>query len=101
MGVTEPTTWDEFIALNEAIDAGGYTPMALGAKDSWMLPIFHEIVGAARYGGPEFRDELLAGTSDFTDADYVASIQVVNDMTEYMVDDVIGVAKCPTNGSSL
>ena len=92
LGVTEPTTWDEFIALNEAIAAGGYTPMALGAKDSWMLPIFHEIVGAARYGGPEFRDELLAGTSDFTDPDYVASIQIVDDMTEYMVDDVIGVA---------
>ena len=92
LGVTEPTTWDEFIALNEAIAAGGYTPNALGAKDSWMLPIFHEIVGAARYGGPEFRDELLAGTSDFTDPDYVASIQIVDDMTEYMVDDVIGVA---------
>ena len=92
LGVTEPTTWDEFIALNEAIAAGGYTPMALGAKDSWMLPIFHEIVGAARYGGPEFRDGLLAGTTDFTDPDYVASIQIVDDMTEYMVDDVIGVA---------
>ena len=92
LGVTEPSTWDEFVALNEAIAAGGYTPMALGAKDSWMLPIFHEIVGAARYGGPEFRDGLLAGTTDFTDPDYVASIQIVNDMTEYMVDDVIGVA---------
>ncbi len=92
LGVTEPTTWDEFVALNEAIAAGGYTPMALGAKDAWMLPIFHEIVGAARYGGPEFRDALLAGTKDFTDPDYVASIDVVNQMTEYMVDDVIGVA---------
>lgn len=92
LGLSEPTTWDEFTALNEAIAAGGYTPMALGAKDSWMLPIFHEIVGAARYGGPEFREALLAGTKDFTDPDYVASIQIVNDMTKYMVDDVIGVA---------
>ena len=92
LGLSEPTTWDEFTALNEAIAAGGYTPMALGAKDSWMLPIFHEIVGAARYGGPEFREGLLAGTTDFTDPDYVASIQIVNDMTKYMVDDVIGVA---------
>jgi raffinose/stachyose/melibiose transport system substrate-binding protein len=92
LGLTEPTTWDEFVALNEAIDAGGYTPMALGAKDAWMLPIFHEIVGAARYGGPEFRDALLAGTKDFTDPDYVASIDIVNQMTKYMVDDVVGVA---------
>ncbi len=92
LGLSEPTTWDEFTALNEAIAAGGYTPLALGAKDSWMLPIFHEIVGAARYGGPEFREALLAGTKDFTDPDYVASIQIVNDMTKYMVDDVIGVA---------
>ena len=92
LGLTEPTTWDEFVALNEAIEAGGYTPMALGAKDAWMLPIFHEIVGAARYGGPEFRDALLAGTKDFTDPDYVASIDIVNEMTNYMVDDVVGVA---------
>jgi raffinose/stachyose/melibiose transport system substrate-binding protein len=92
LGLSEPTTWEEFLALNEAIDAGGYTPMALGAKDAWMLPIFHEIVGAARYGGPEFREGLLAGTTDFNDPDYVASIQLVEDMTKYMVDDVIGVA---------
>lgn len=91
LGVTEPTTWNEFVALNDAIAAGGYTPMALGAKDSWMLPIFHEIVGAARFGGPEFRADLLAGTKDFTDPDYVASIDIVNQMTKYMVDDVIGV----------
>ena len=92
LGLTEPTTWDEFVALNKAIDAGGYTPMALGAKDAWMLPIFHEIVGAARYGGPAFRDALLAGTKDFTDPDYVASIDIVNQMTDFMVDDVVGVA---------
>ena len=92
LGLTEPSTWDEFVALNEAIEAGGYTPMALGAKDAWMLPIFHEIVGAARYGGPEFRDALLAGTKDFNDPDYVASIDIVNQMTNYMVDDVVGVA---------
>ena len=35
---------------------------------------------------------MLAGTTDFTDPDYGASIQIVNDMTKYMVDDVIGVA---------
>ena len=50
LGLSEPSTWDEFVALNEALNASDYTPMALGAKDSWMLPIFHEIVGAARYG---------------------------------------------------
>ena len=91
VGVTEPTTWDEFVAVNQAIEDAGYTPMALGAKDSWMLPIFHEIVGAARFGGPEFREELLAGTKDFTDPDYVASIDIVNQMTEFMVDDVVGI----------
>ena len=91
LGLTEPTTWEEFVAVNDALNASDYTPMALGAKDAWMLPIFHEIVGAARFGGPEFRDELLAGSTDFTDADYVASIDLVNQMTNYMVDDVIGV----------
>lgn len=92
LGLSEPTTWDEFIELNEAIDAGGYTPMALGAFDAWMLPIFHEIVGAARYGGPEFREDMLSGATDFTNEDYIASIEVVNQMTEFMVPDVVGVS---------
>src|SRR5690606_4508940 len=91
LGLEEPTTWDEFIALNEQLLAEGVTPMALGAKDPWVLPIFSDIIGAGRYGATDFEAAVLSGEKDFTDADYVASLQLVADMQKYLSPDVVGV----------
>ena len=91
-GLEPPTTWDEFIEVNEKLSAAGVTPMALGAKDAWMLPIFADVVGSARYGGAEFEQQVLAGEKDFTDPDYVASLQIVADMEKYLTPDVVGVS---------
>lgn len=87
-----PTTWDEFIAVNEALKGAGLAPMALGAKDDWVLPIFADIIGSARYGGSEFEKKVLAGKANFTDPDYVASLQLVKDMQQYLTNDVAGVS---------
>lgn len=91
-GLEVPTTWDEFIEVNEKLLAAGVTPMALGAKDDWMLPIFSDIIGSARYGGSEFEEKVLSGETDFTDPDYVASLQLVADMQKYLTPDVVGVS---------
>ncbi|HEY6800304.1 MAG TPA: extracellular solute-binding protein [Agromyces sp.] len=91
-GLEVPTTWDEFIEVNEKLLAAGVTPMALGAKDDWMLPIFSDIIGSARYGGSEFEEKVLAGETDFNDPDYVASLQLVADMQKYLTPDVVGVS---------
>ena len=87
-----PTTWSEFIDVNEALLASEVTPIALGAKDSWILPIFADIVGSARYGGSEFETKVLDGSTTFADPDYVASLQIVDDMQAYMTPDVVGVS---------
>jgi len=90
-GLSAPTTWDEFIAVNEKLLSAGITPMALGAKDDWILPIFADIIGSARYGGSEFEQKVLSGETDFTDADYVASLQLITDLQKYLTPDVVGV----------
>lgn len=87
-----PTTWDEFITVNTKLKDAGVTPMALGAKDAWILPIFSDIIGSARYGGSEFEAAVLDGSTDFNDPNYVASLQLVDDMQEFMVPDVVGVS---------
>jgi raffinose/stachyose/melibiose transport system substrate-binding protein len=87
-----PTTWDEFIDVNEKLLAAGITPMALGAKDDWILPIFADIVGSARYGGSEFEQKVLSGETDFTDPDYVASLELITDLQKYLTPDVVGVS---------
>ncbi len=91
LGLSEPQTWDEFIQALDKIKEAGYIPLAVPAKDTWMLPIVHDTVGAPRYGGPEFEKKILAGETDFTDPDYVASIQLVKDLQPYMPEHVVGV----------
>ena len=91
LGLSEPATWDDFINVLEALKKEGYTPIAAPAKDTWMLPIIHDAVGAPRYGGPEFEKRVLAGETDFTDPNYVASIQLVKDLQPYMPENVVGV----------
>lgn len=92
LGLEAPTTWDEFIDVNESLLEAGVTPMALGAKDDWILPIFHDIVGSARYGGAEFEERVLSGETDFNDPDYVASLQLITDLEKYLTPDVVGVS---------
>ncbi|MCB9452524.1 MAG: extracellular solute-binding protein [Anaerolineaceae bacterium] len=92
LGVSEPETWDDFIAILDAAAAAGYIPLANPAKDTWMLPILHDTVAAPRYGGPEFEAAVLAGETDFNDPNYVASIAVVQGLQPYLPPDVVGVA---------
>ncbi len=91
-GLKPPTTWDEFISLNDKLLVAGVTPMALGAKDDWVLPIFADIIGASRYGGAQFEADVLAGKKDFNDPDYVASLELVAQMKKYLDKDVVGVS---------
>lgn len=92
LGLEEPETWDDFIAVLDALAEAGYIPLGNPALDTWMLPILHDAVAASRYGGPEFQEAVLAGDTDFTDEAYVASIQVLADLQPYLPPDVVGVS---------
>ena len=91
-GVTVPTTWDEFMAANKKLKGAGVTPIAVGAKDDWTLPIVHEVVGAATFGGNDFQKAVQSGQKDFTDPQWVASVKLLKDLEPYMPKSVAGVA---------
>ncbi|WP_265521770.1 ABC transporter substrate-binding protein [Oerskovia flava] len=92
LGLSEPTTWDEFVDVQEILLDADITPMALGAREDWVLPMFHDLVGSARYGGADFAAAVQDGSTDFTDPDYVASLEIVEDMKQYLDKDVTAVA---------
>ena len=92
LGLSEPTTWDEFVALNDALLEAGYIPMATTAKDAWMLPILHSVVGAGSYGGDAFVEGVLSGEATFEDPAFVESIQAVKDLQAYFPPDVTAVS---------
>ncbi|MFP3339355.1 extracellular solute-binding protein, partial [Micrococcus sp. SIMBA_131] len=66
MGLEEPQTWDEFMALNEKIKKEGTTPIALGTKEGWLLSLFHGIIGPSHYGGNVLVDQFTAGETVVT-----------------------------------
>jgi raffinose/stachyose/melibiose transport system substrate-binding protein len=92
-GIKAPTTWDEFVAANDKLVAAGVTPIAVGAKDDWTLPIVHEVLAGSRFGGKAFQDEVQSGRKSFTDPDWVGSVKVVGDLAKYMPKNVTGVAQ--------
>jgi raffinose/stachyose/melibiose transport system substrate-binding protein len=91
-GLAAPKTWAEFRAANDKLLAAGVTPIAVGAKDDWTLPIVHEVLAAPRFGGKAFQEAVKSGEKSFTDPDWVASVKVVKDLATYMPKNVTGVA---------
>jgi ABC-type glycerol-3-phosphate transport system substrate-binding protein len=62
VGVTPPTTWDELLAVNDALKAGGYVPIAM-ESDAPGYQAFYLANIVARLKGPGF---LLAAAEDPT-----------------------------------
>ena len=87
-----PATWPEVALAAAKLKAAGVTPLAVGAKDDWTLPIVHEALAGARFGGAKFQTAVASGAKDFTDPDWVASVKVVGDLKAFMPKSVTGVA---------
>lgn len=82
-GLEVPTTWDEFIEVNEKLLAADITPIAMGTKEGWLLSLSHGIVGAGVLDGNAFADKLVTGETDFSDPAFVESIEAMNDLKKY------------------
>ncbi len=88
-----PTTWDQLIADAKALQAAGITPFAVAGKDSWLLPLYDDAFAATRYGGPAFEKKVLSGQATFTDRDYVAALDVLNQLKPYFPKDQMGLGE--------
>ena len=91
-GLAAPTTWAEFLAVNAKLKKDGIIPMAVGAKDSWTLPMLHQVLAAPRFGGSTFETAVTTGKTTFADPNWVASVDVLNTLKPYMPDSAVGVA---------
>lgn len=98
-GLHPPTTWKQFIALNDTLKSKGVVPMAATAKEDWILPIYRDMFGASEYGGPKFAQDLLSGKAKFTDPGYTAANQTLKNLAPYFPKGYTGMAYA--DGSSL
>ncbi len=88
-----PTTWDQLTSAAKTLQSNGITPFAVSGKDTWLLPLYDDTFGATRYGGPAFEKKVLSGAAKFTDPEYVAALDQLNQLKPYFPKDMMGLGE--------
>jgi len=91
LGLSEPTTWAEFLALGDALKAAGVYALANGASDPWTVETLFGGVAPTFYGCDAFFYDITGGRTDFTDPRFAAALQRMVDLRPYMADNFMGV----------
>jgi raffinose/stachyose/melibiose transport system substrate-binding protein len=88
LGLTVPTTVDEFFAVLDKIKADGtYIPMAMGTNDQWEAATMgYNNIGPNYWHGEEGRLALIKGTQKLTDEDWVAPYRQLAKWKDYLGD---------------
>ncbi|SEO89039.1 ABC transporter substrate-binding protein [Paenibacillus sp. OV219] len=77
-GLTVPTTWDEFIKINDTLKAKDITPIGTSIKDSWNGFIWFEDLMIHSY--PEVYKKLVVGQAKYTDPEVVEVMELWKSM---------------------
>lgn len=88
LGLTPPTTNDEFYALLDAIkEDGSYIPMAMGTADQWEAATMgYQNIGPTYWRGEEGRRALIAGEASLTDEEWVEPYRQLSRWRDYLGD---------------
>ncbi|MFQ6020012.1 MAG: extracellular solute-binding protein, partial [Dehalococcoidia bacterium] len=79
LGLQVPTTWDEFVAVLDAIKAAGEEPIAVGGVDRWPLTQWVDSI-LARVAGQDVFNGLVNRTVAWDDPAVVESLQVFGEI---------------------
>ena len=90
-GLAEPQTWDELVALSQKLKDAGVIPFANGTATAWQNETVTFGLGSSLMG-KDFYDELMAGTTDFTDERFTSALGAVAEVAaQYFSDGFIGL----------
>ena len=89
-GVNPPQTWDELMALNQALKAKNINPFANGTATAWQN---ETIVGALLSSmlGKQFEEDIVSGKANFTDPRFVNALSKLKDVSQYFAPNFTGV----------
>lgn len=88
-GLTEPTTYDEFLTLCQTIkDKGDMAPLVVGGQDIWHMGfLFHKAYNDQVLSkDADFIEHCYEGTKDFSDETMKATFQELKDIFQYAQD---------------
>lgn len=88
LGLEEPTTQSEFIAVLEAIKAdGNYAPLVMGTADQWeSATMGYQNIGPNYWAGEEGRLALINGEARLDEAGFLASLEALATWQPYLID---------------
>lgn len=95
-GVEPPSTLDELVEICEALDAAGFTPIALNGQDGWPYYRYLAMV-PFRKAGNEFIDGLKAGTESMASETGMQAIAFLERMAPYFHDGFTSTAYTDAN----
>lgn len=90
-GLEEPQTWEDLKAASQTLLDAGVIPFANGTATAWQNETVTFGLGSSLMG-KDFYDELMAGTTDFTDERFTNALSEVADVAgQYFPDGFIGL----------
>jgi raffinose/stachyose/melibiose transport system substrate-binding protein len=90
-GIAEPSTWAELEAACDTLKAAGLFCFANGTATAWQNETIVTALGASIIG-QDFYEDLMAGTTDFTDPRYVEALAAVDELAKNnFPDGFIGI----------
>lgn len=98
LGLEEPQTHAEFMEVLQTIQQeGDVAPLAWGTADDWIASqTAYTNIGPGYWKGEEGRQGLISGELSFTDPQFVAAWQALEDWQPYFPDGYQGIAYTDT-----
>jgi raffinose/stachyose/melibiose transport system substrate-binding protein len=94
LGLSEPTTNEEFLALLQTIkDNGTYAPLVMGTKDQWeSATMGYQNIGPNYWAGEEGRKALIAGTEKYNTGGFEKAFEALAAWQPFLIDGYEAVA---------
>lgn len=88
LGLEEPATEEEFLALLQAVkDNGMYAPLAMGTKDQWeSATMGYQNIGPNYWRGEEGRLGLISGEAKYNEGGFLAAFEALAKWQPFMPD---------------
>lgn len=91
LGLEEPQTWDELLAVGDALQEAGLNAFANGTSEPWTVETLFGAVAPTFYGCSDFFTEVSAGETDFTDPRFVAALERMVELEPYLAENHVGI----------
>ncbi|TVY07532.1 ABC transporter substrate-binding protein [Paenibacillus cremeus] len=90
-GIQPPETWEEFIKVCDTLKAKNIIPIAQSGKAAYLLSLTHTVIGPSAYGGNDYVQAVVKGSTSFKDAKFVDSIKRMKQLEPYFPKDFVAI----------